>query len=303
MWSLSYIFINCFAAILNFVPLPLRLLIIEGILRALFFVLPKYKRIAFRNLSQVFPGQTALHQTIWHESFSSLARLIVDMLRIHRLTEEWVRSHITFPCCAEWKEFKKRAGTRGVLAISAHLGSFELMAHAAPYWFEPMTIVVRPFKMRGLDEWWNRNRSSSGNDIIPREGAFREIVRRLKKGRSVGILMDQNITRERAVFVPWFGHLAATTKAVALAGVMTEAPIGVFDILYKGGDRYELGFTEVDCTDVYKDSNLSSEDKCLVITTRVAEELQRKILKNPAGWFWMHKRWRTTPAGIPETFY
>ena len=129
------------------------------------------------------------------------------------------------------------------------------------------------------------------------------MVRLLKSGMDVGVLFDQNITRNHALFVDWFGRPAATTKALALAALKTEAPIFVVALIQKDVDRnfYECG--ECNCSDIYSNTVLSKNEKLLQITESLVRRYESLILKNPESWFWMHRRWKTAPEGNAEDFY
>jgi KDO2-lipid IV(A) lauroyltransferase len=112
---------------------------------------------------------------------------------------------------------------------------------------------------------------------------------------SAAILFDQNVTRNHAVFVNWFGVPAATTRSVALAALRTGAPIYVASIRYEGSDRYYVDAAECEYSDVYRKEELSNDDKVVIITQRLADQYCEMIRKFPEGWFWMHRRWKTRP--------
>src|SRR5690606_20029609 len=105
------------------------------------------------------------------------------------------------------------------MMATGHLGSFELLAHCVSMYGFPISFVVRPFKLERLNAWWSGIREAAGNRAIARSGAFKEILKELTSGRDVAVLFDQNVTRNHAVFVDWFGRPAATTRTVALAAL------------------------------------------------------------------------------------
>jgi KDO2-lipid IV(A) lauroyltransferase len=112
---------------------------------------------------------------------------------------------------------------------------------------------------------------------------------------SAAILFDQNVTRNHAVFVEWFGLPAATTRSVALAALRTGVPIFVASIRYIREDRYYVDAAECYYEDVQRDERMSSDEKVFVITQRVTDMYCEMIRKFPEGWFWMHRRWKTRP--------
>jgi KDO2-lipid IV(A) lauroyltransferase len=146
-------------------------------------------------------------------------------------------------------------------------------------------------------------REARGNKIIDRRGAFKAMVATLSSGMSVAVLFDQNVTRNHAVFVDWFGFPAATTKSVALAALRTEAPIFVASIRYCGSDRYRVEAEECECSDIYKNDALSTEEKVFEVTQRLASKYCEMIREFPEGWFWLHRRWKTRPAQGDRSLY
>ena len=168
----------------------------------------------------------------------------------------------------------------------------------------PLSFVIRNFKSEKIDNWWNARRGKLGNKNINRRGAFRELVRELKRGFDVGILFDQNVKRSHAVFVPWFGKNAATAKSLALAALETEALVVVVSLKTLAIDSYYMDVIECDFSHIYSDETLSRQEKILQITTIVSKHYEKMIQDFPEGWFWMHRRWKTSEReDVPETFY
>src|SRR6185369_7491842 len=106
-----------------------------------------------------------------------------------------------------------QAKGRGVLVATAHLGNWELSAFTHAYMTAPMHIVVRPLDNPRIDAIVERYRGLSGNHIIQKKEAAREILRALKAGDAVGILIDQNSLPEEGVFVDFFGRKACANSA------------------------------------------------------------------------------------------
>lgn len=140
--------------------------------------------------------------------------------------------------------------------------------------------------------------------MIAREGATKEVLRQLEDGTNVGILFDQNVTRKHAVFVPWFGRLAATARTVGLAAMRTRCPVVVVSIKSDpASDSYKIVTEEVDLKEIYDNESLDLDDRILEVTRRVSDIFVQMIRNNPSEWFWMHRRWKTAPEGMPEDFY
>lgn len=231
--------------VLGLIPYRLQVIIISSLLKLATIIRPKYKKIALLNLRQAFPQKSEKEiQDIFRRSFDSLGRLVADSARLHSLDADWVRTHVEFPRHDEYCQLKEKYKGRGLLIATGHLGSFELLAHGAAVYGVPLSFVVRNFKAKKLDDWWRSVREANGNRVIARKGAYRRVVRSLKSGNDVGILFDQNVTRNLAVFVDLFGRPAATTRALALAALQCEPLVIVASIRYLGEDRYRIEWRE-----------------------------------------------------------
>jgi KDO2-lipid IV(A) lauroyltransferase len=277
---------------------------VAAVLRIFLCVVPRYGDIARRNLELAFPeASESWRAARFAESVRSLARVLVDFARLPRLDRGWVERHVDVPFLTRFKEIKRAHPGRGVVIATGHLGSFELLAHSIALLGHPLSFVVRNFTLPRVDAWWTASREASGNRVIGRRGAFKDIVRDLQTGRDVAVLFDQNVTRNHAVFVPWFGIPAATTRAVALAALRTESPVVVAGVGYRGDDRYEVLAEECNFSALYAATDISTEEKVLRMTADMAGRYVEMIRRYPGEWFWMHRRWKTRPEGEAEDVY
>jgi KDO2-lipid IV(A) lauroyltransferase len=135
--------------------------------------------------------------------------------------------------------------------------------------------------------------------VIEKENALKEIVVTLKKGEAVGILIDQNTTRDTGVFAPFFGIPACTTSSLATIASRTGAAIvpGVLiwdDRLGKHRLRFEPAVELVETGNRQQD--------VVDNTTRCNRVLEALIRKHPDQWLWVHRRWKTRPIGERELY-
>ncbi len=301
----AYIAIRSFVIFLNILPMGLRLGFCRRLTRIFLVFFPKYRKIALRNIALVFPEMTQDdREKLFQRSISATARFIVDSARLHTLDKEWVEKHVKLEF-RPGEELPAGVGgnSTGILIVTGHLGSFELMARASAMLGHPLSYIVRDFNLKRLDRWWKMRREEPGNRVIPRDGALIEVLKELDKGNCSAILFDQNVKRNHAVFVPFFGRPAATTKSVAFAALKMKVPVIVVSMSYEGDDNYIMHAEQCDFTSLYSDSSMSYEEKVRVLTEDVTKVFERMILAHPDEWFWMHRRWKTTPEGVPEDFY
>lgn len=294
--GLVIVSLNALLTLFNVLPLSLRFHLVRGLLRIFLFVKPKYLALSERQIADSFPEKSAL----WHHetalaSGEAFVRAVVDFFRGPFVSQAWIAQHVTV---SGYEELKAHAATVGkpVVLVGGHVGSFDLLAQLTAVFFRPISFVIRNAKQPAIDKWWSAVREMRGNSTIPRSGAIKAMLKAIRSGRDVGILFDQNVTAEFAVFVPWFGRLAATTKAVAMVALKTECLVAVSTLHYIGNEQYRLECIPVPVDDIYS-SGASAEEKAFALTDRAVRVLETQIKKFPEQWFWMHRRWRTRPPG------
>lgn len=301
---LVYAFVRFALGGLNLLPLRWRVKVMRSFFATMLRWNPRHLRVIHRNLELAFPELSdAERAALAEEHFEALAWLVVDFARLHTLDEAWVRRHVECPFLPRFLELKAAHPESGLVIVTGHLGSFELLAQAVPYLCHPISFVVRRFELPLVDRWWTSVREANGNKVIGRKGAFQEIPRHLKAGRDVALLFDQNVKRSHAVFVPFFGRLAATTKTPAICALRAQVPVVVASVSRIGEDRYRINAVECDFEKLYRDEQLSFAEKIEHITARLSEEFERMVRADPAGWFWLHRRWKTRPEGEAENLY
>ena len=189
-----------------------------------------------------------------------------------------------------------KAGGKGHMIISAHLGNWESGGIGIARCGFPLMIIARPIKNPYLNEWIWRTRSFAGNTVIPRRGGIRDILRELKSGRGIAMLADQN-QRKRPIFVPFFGTLAATERSPAVLALRLGIPALVCICVRLGkGFRFRVEvFEKVD-----PPTSGSEEDKLLQMSADIQSAIERAARRHPGQYFWMHNRFRTRPEDRPD---
>jgi KDO2-lipid IV(A) lauroyltransferase len=180
---------------------------------------------------------------------------------------------------------------KGILLLSAHLGNWELLAPSHALTAFPLSIVVRPLDEPLLQRLAERFRRRSGVELIGKRRALHEVAEALRRGRMVGVLLDQNSSRSEGVFVPFFRVAASTSKGLALLSLRTGAPVVPVFIRRVGAGRHRV---EVDAP-----LPVPADRDVLAYTAAFTRVIEGAIRRTPEQWFWMHERWRTRPR--PET--
>ncbi len=251
------------------------------------------RRILFENLAAAYPekGPEEIAR-IARASAEWIGAAFVEFLEVSSLSEEEVRSRIR--TAGEENLRRARERGKGVFLLSAHIGGWELGAIRAGMMGEPIAPVVRPLDNPLLERELARRRTRFGNRLIAKREAARDILRAMSKGETVAILVDQNVLAREAVFVPFFGRLAATTPALALLQLKTDAAVVPVFTWPEGGGRYRLEFETPILAEEFE--GLPRGEAVRRATARYMEVTEAAVRRAPEIWLWMHNRWRTRPV-------
>jgi KDO2-lipid IV(A) lauroyltransferase len=277
---------------LEWAPLPLAHRLARVYTRLLDRALPRLRRVACRNLSLALPElDAARRREIMDGVFRSIARVLVTFAKFPAIRRDtigrWIRCE-----GREHVDEALRQG-RGVLFATAHFGNWELSAYAWALLAAPMHVVVRPLDNPHIDALVERRRGLSGNRMIGKRDYARSILKALAANEAVGILVDQNSAADAGVFVDFFGAPAcAGTGFAKLAAHSGAAVIPGFAVWEEAERRYVLRFQPpIAMTgDAARDTQL------------VQSRLEEVIRQYPDQWLWIHRRWKTRPAGERERY-
>lgn len=243
------------------------------------------RRIALGNLALALPELSQpQRRKIALESFRNLGRMSCDTISSHRFDSVEVCRRLTM---VGWEHLEAaRSVGRGVLVMSAHLGSWEMAAHAVGLYAEPMHVIGRPLDNPKLDRLLGWQRRRFGNEMISKRGAARGSMRVLRQAGIVGILIDQRVRPEQGILVPFFGHPAMTSPLLGRLAIRTGAPIvPLFGELTPGG-RYRVEFEPP------VDTLVGETDGVEELTRRCLEVVEARIRRAPQQWQWPHRRWK-----------
>ncbi len=190
------------------------------------------------------------------------------------------------------RELLDRYRGAGALVIQAHLGSVEMTSTVlAGEGFEPGTPMRLP-RNHYLAQDLLRTRNSGEAEVLPREGAAKRMLSRLRDGKAVVLTFDQN-AHHKPLFVPWFGHPAATERTPAALALRTGAPVLVAWCVRVPGDQpYQFGMA------LLRDRSPrqpAGEAELAQMTAAFHCALQEVVLRHPEQYLWIHDRYRSRP--------
>ena len=254
---------------------------------------PRLRRAGLCNLSLAFP-ETSLpqRQQILRNLYRNLGWLLAEFCQMPRYTRTGTRSFLRYEGLDHYLAARDQG--KGVLVLTGHLGAWELSSFYHSLMGYPMSIVIRRLDNPLVDNLVNRIRCLHGNKVLHKDDFARGLLASMRRGETVGILMDTNMTPPQGAFVDFFGHLACTGSGLARVARKTEAQVLPGFLLWDPGTRqYVLRFGAALALVATEDA----EKDALANTALFTKVIEDYIRQYPDQWLWVHRRWKTRPAG------
>jgi KDO2-lipid IV(A) lauroyltransferase len=296
--NLEYWLVLAVARGLGRMPRGLARLLGGGLACSVYWSLGRLRRVGLRNLELALPELSAEEKDrILRGVYLHLGWQLVEFCRMMRYTAEntagWIRTE------GLDRYLAAQARGKGVLIVTGHLGAWELSSFYHSLMGYPMGMVIRRLDNRRLDEFVNSVRCLHGNSVLHKDDFGRGLLAAMRAGRTVGILMDTNMTPPQGSFVKFFGvdactatglaHIARKTGAAVLPGFMLWEPSERRYVLHFG-DAIEIPHTDNPSADI------------LAGTQQCTQTIESWIRRYPDQWLWIHRRWKTRPAGEPGLY-
>jgi KDO2-lipid IV(A) lauroyltransferase len=296
--DLEYWLVRAIAGVLGRMPRGVARLVADGLAFAVYWCFGRLRRVGVRNLELALPELSSQARgKILRRIYIHLGWQLVEFCRLTRYSAENTRDWMRTEGLEHYLEAQARG--KGVLVITGHLGAWELSAFYHSLMGHPMGMIIRNLDNRRLDAYVNGIRGMHGNFVISKDDFGRGLLKAVRAGGTVGILMDTNMTPPQGEFVKFFGidactgtglaHIARQTGAAVLPGFMFWEPAERRYVL-RFGPEVEIPHTADRAADILEG------------TRRATAVIESWIRRYPDQWLWIHRRWKTRPQGEPGLY-
>jgi len=269
-------------------PVPVALTVGRGLGRGAHALLGTPRRLAQRHVAQALPALDAADRgRLVRTTFEHLGQSFAELGLFRRIARdpEYVRGNFEVLDAA-------LAEGRGTLAITGHVGNWELLAATVAARGYGVSVVARRVNDDRFDALIRRFRGDQGMEILPRDAPdFLARVREaLARNRIVAILMDQD-SSGAGVFVPFFGRPAHTPPGAAVLALRTRVPVVTVFIQRRAPRGHLITFERVEIAG-------TGRGQIMELTARFTAAIEAAIRRAPAEWVWWHERWRRQPSNL-----
>ena len=210
-------------------------------------------------------------------------RIFAEYVHLKNFKNNKLNNHISI----EGREYlqKIKNNKQSVVFISGHFNNFELMAMQIDKAEVDCAAIYRPLNNPYLNKIMEkiRKRDICKKQIKKGRSGTREIIKLLKKGTSIALMVDQRVREgEKALF---FKHLASSTTIPAQ--LIKKYNCDLVPIYIERKNKFDFKMY------VSKPIKINKNKSSSEITLFINKILEKMILKNVDQWIWTHDRWRT----------
>ncbi len=251
-------------------------------------------KIAQANLRLMFGTRLtpARERLIIRRSYRTNVRTVLNLFWLLRDTRKRILAQVEF----DPGTLERIRHLQPAVMLSAHLGNWELVAQGGVAHDIPIMCVAKQIGTPAMTELLTRQRSAIGQEIIPIEGAVRPLIRTLKSGKSVGLLVDQHMAAaEGGTWCTFFGLPVSVSMTPATLARKLDIPILFVWARPLKGARYRI-----ECSDVFLPDPTTPDP---VRTQQLSDAIERVIRRHPSFWCLTYRRWRRIRPGDDPARY
>ncbi len=247
----------------------------------------KHRRLALSNLRLALGAEKteAELRSIRFKSFMHLGRIVMDLARAWDITAADIDRYFVFE--GEENIREALAMGKGVVAISAHFGNWELMGgHALRH--GRAHVMAKKIHNPHIDELIRKRRLEKGIVPIDVTETSLKIFKALRANEPVAFLMDQSAPSGQGIEVDFFGHPASTYTGPAAVAIMAGCPVFTFLSIVLPDGRTKISYGKI-----MKLVRTGDFQEDLAANTRMfTKAIEDFIRQAPEQWLWVHDRWK-----------
>lgn len=232
------------------------------------------------NLNLIFPDlPTAEVTRLIHAVANNTGRTVIEIYSGAQFVQRVIQTPLTGPGLAALEQAHETK--RPVILVTGHFGNYDASRAGLIARGFRVGALYNPMGNRFFNSHYVRAISRIGTPLFPRgKRGLGEMVRFLRGGGMLGLLMDQRI--HRAPLLPFLGQPARTAFSAADLALRYDALlVPTYAIRRADGLSFDI---------VIEQPIPHSTPQEMTLALNVSLEAQ--VRSHPDQWFWIHRRWR-----------
>jgi len=233
----------------------------------------KRKNDIWVNLNLAFPEMSIEEKNkIVKKVYKNFARNLIEFIENKRLSKEELLKKVEF---IGFENIPKQA-----IYVTAHFGNWEITSLAFGAKFSHIDIVYRKIDNEKLNEEIVNSRKRFNVGVIEKKGAMKELIKSIKKGHNIGLLVDQNTAKNEGIETVFFSKKVLQSPSAAVLSKKFNLPIIMCFGLPKG-NKWQIVIKDIFYTDDIQES-----------VNRQSKVIEDIVREYPDEYYWFHKKFK-----------
>ncbi len=222
-------------------------------------------------------------------NFRNHAKAYADLMRLPSTRVEAMRPRLNVE---GWDYLEQaRALGKGVMVVSCHMGSYEIVAAIWSATLAPVSFFAEELEPRELFEWYRDTRARLGISVLTLDhGGIRKVLEALRDQEMVITAIDRDITGT-GYLMPFFGKLAPIPLGPAAISLRMGTPLFPVCCYRLPDDTYMAEGAPL----VMPESTGDARADQVRITEQLVRSIEGFIRKHPEQWHVPHRIWAGSP--------
>ena len=229
-------------------------------------------------------------QRMSRQCFREFGRYVVELLHVQGWGQDTVAERLSIE--GEEHFAKAEAAGKGVIFVSAHMGSAEVAAAIAVRRGYRITSVAEELRPRLLWDWVRTCRAKMGVTLLPVRRSGISLLRALRKKEMVAFVIDAGVDRGGGVSVKFFGRETVFPDGPARLARLSGAPLVFGMAVRQPGGRFVASVA----APLYADRKLSADEDARRLTQKMAKTFEGYVRRYPEQWYVFRQVW---PEELP----
>jgi lauroyl/myristoyl acyltransferase len=222
-------------------------------------------------------------------NFRNHAKAYADLMQLPNARIEAIRPRLKATGLEHLDE-ARRLG-KGVLAVSCHMGSYEVVSAIWAATLAPVSFFAEELEPRALFEWYRDTRARLGISVLTLDyGGIRKVLEALREQEMVITAIDRDITGT-GYLMPFFGKLAPIPLGPASIALRLGTPLLPCCVYRLPDDTYMAEAGPL----VFAKSTGNPRADQVRATQELLRHIEHFIRQHPDQWHVPHRIWPGSP--------
>jgi Kdo2-lipid IVA lauroyltransferase/acyltransferase len=280
--DLRYYAVLAVIGFIRFLPYPLARSLFRFLGMLAYHADPFHRKIAAIQMRAALALENP--EKLVKKVFMNQAEILVDTIKYAYMTDKQITEKIV----VENREYLDEALSKGkgLMMITGHMGNWEILPHVPRILGIQFCIMADMREDEKIEAIVDSIRSRSGATILPPTGKALMLIKELKKGRTIGMVVDKRGAKKDALFCPLLGIPAPTNPAPAFLAIKGDAVIlPVYGVKLDGIHHFRFQ------KPVEASSFGQGKEAIQALSEYMQSWVASVVEQYPDQWFWLYSRW------------